>query len=77
MNRRIPAITVAISAFGALNASAAFASQRVAAPTGTPGAACTTSDPCDLASAITGAHSGDDVLIEADPYRATSRDSTT
>jgi hypothetical protein len=46
----------------------ARAAERVASTTGTANASCASSAPCDLTTALEGAQSGDDVLVESGDY---------
>lgn len=48
--------------------AAAQAAQRYAAPSGSSGNPCTQSSPCDLATAIGGAASGDEVIVGSGDY---------
>jgi Bacterial Ig domain len=59
-------MAVAVVAALAMPASASAAA-RFASPTGS-GTACTEAAPCDLVTAVNGAHSGDDVTIEPGSY---------
>jgi hypothetical protein len=65
---RVALATVAVLVCACAMAGAAFGAVRVASPSGTANTACASSAPCDLATAIHGAQSGDDVLIESGDY---------
>lgn len=52
--------------------AAAHAATRVASPDGANGASCQSQDPCSLDTAITGAASGDEVVIEPGDYNVSS-----
>jgi hypothetical protein len=49
-------------------AGSALAASRVASPNGTANPTCSSVAPCDLATALTGAHNGDDVSLSAGDY---------
>ena len=65
---RVVLAAFASIAIAGVSAGAAAAAQRVASTTGTANATCNAATPCDLATAIQSARSGDDVLIEAGDY---------
>ena len=65
---RVAAATVVMVCCAARAAGSALAASRVASPTGTANPTCSSAVPCDLATALTGAHSGDDVFLSAGDY---------
>jgi hypothetical protein len=59
---------LAVLCWAAVAQGSASAAERVASTTGSANAGCTTSAPCDLATALEGAQPGDDVLVESGDY---------
>lgn len=61
-------VVAAVIALTLSAAPAASAATRYASPNGSPISPCTQADPCDLATAITGAGSGDEVIVAPGDY---------
>ena len=66
---RLASLTILALAIAAPGASAA--TQRYASPSGS-GTACSSASPCEIAQAITGAQSGDEVVVEPGDHSLTA-----
>lgn len=74
--RRLPATLGSLAAVLLVAAPAAAAATRYATPTGASSGSCTADAPCALSTAISGAASGDEIVVEPGDYSVGSLSAT-